>query len=132
MKKRNDLPPIGIMVTWGKDMIMEKGGLLSFLRYFEKGMYNEEFTWLQKSKNSPAYDIAYVYIVVCNQVRYKLYYGGHQTGEATVYNGDGRSWCSKTIISWPRLVLAGPVLKAPKKIYQKGFQGFRYVYEELF
>lgn len=113
-------------------MIQEKGGLLAFIRYFEQGMEQEEFMWLQKCKNRPAHDIAFVYIIACNQVRYKLYYGGYQTGAAEVYNGNGQSWCSKSVITWPRLVLAGPVQKAPRKIYMRGFQGFRYVYEELF
>jgi hypothetical protein len=127
-----DQPPIGIMVTWGKDMIQEKGGLLAFIRYFEQGMESEDFMWLQKCKNKPAHDIQYVYIVVCNQVRYRLYYGGYQTGVTTIYNGDGRSWSSREMISWPRLVFAGPVVKAPHKIRQKGFQGFRYITEPLF
>jgi hypothetical protein len=132
MKSNFNNPPIGIMVTWGKDMIQEKGGLLAFIRYFEQTMQEEDSLWLQKSKNRPAQDISIVYIVVCNQVRYKLFYGGYQTGETTIHNGDGHSWSSRQVISWPRLVLAGPVVKAPHKIKQKGFQGFRYVTEELF
>jgi len=132
VKNLVDGPPIGILVTWGKDMIKEKGGLLAFLRYFEQGMYSEDFGWLHKCNHKPAHDILYVYIVVCNQIRYKLYYGGYQTGPTTIYNGDGRSWSSSQIINWPRLVLAGPVVKAPYKIPQKGFQGFRYIFTEPF
>jgi hypothetical protein len=125
-------PAIGIMVTWGKYLIQEKGGLLAFIRYFEQIMSTEEGLWLQKCKNRPTQDIAYVYIIVCNQVRYRLYYGGHQTGPAEISNGDGYSWSSRQVISWPRLVLAGPFIKTPYKIKQRGFQGFRYVTEELF
>lgn len=125
-------PPIAIAVTWGKDLIAEKGGLLAFIRYFEKSMQDDENTWLQKCKNKPKQDIIHVYIVVCNQVRYKLFYGGHESGAAEIFNGDGASWCSRNIISWPRLILAGPYTKAPFKIKMKGFQGFRYLYEDLF
>jgi hypothetical protein len=116
----------GICVTWGKDLIEEKGGLISFIRHFEKTMKDENCLWLQKCKNKPIWDIIYVYVIVCNQVRYRLYYGGHETGEAEIVNGDGHSWSSMTVISWPRIILAGPFEKAPIKIYRKGFQGFRY------
>jgi hypothetical protein len=34
-------------------------------------------------------------------------------------------------IDWPRMILAGPFEKAPVDIEMRGFQGFRYVYEEL-
>lgn len=125
-------PPTGILVTWGKDLIKEKGGLLAFLRFFEKTMQQEDALWLQKCRNKPKYEVVHVYIIVCNQVRYKLYYGGYQTGEREIYTGNGASWCSRSVITWPRLVLAGPVTKAPRKIYQKGFQGFRYVQEDIF
>lgn len=125
--------PVGIVVTWGKDLIREKGGLLSFLRYFEQVMSNENDLWLHKCRNRPAQEIDHVYIIVCNQVRYKLYFGGYEAGGTRdAYNGDGISWCSHSVITWPRLVLAGPFVKAPRKIHMKGFQGFRYVYEQLF
>lgn len=127
-----DQPPIAIVVTWGKDMIQEKGGLLAFIRYFENVMSTEDGVWLQKSRNCPKYDIAFVYIIVSNQVRYKLCYAGYQTGRAEVHNGNGHSWSSFSVIRWPRLVLAGPFVKAPRKIHMKGFQGFRYLTEELF
>lgn len=126
-------PPIGIVVTWGKDLIKEKGGLLAFIRYFEKVMCSEDSLWLHKSKNRPAHDIHLVYIIVNNQVRYKLYYGGYEAaGIRDVYNGDGSSWCSHSVITWPRLLLAGPFEKAPHKIPMRGFQGFRYIYEPFF
>lgn len=125
-------PPIAIAVTWGKDMIREKGGLLSFIRFFEQEMASEEDYWLQKCKNRPVHDIIHVYIVVCNQVRYKLIYGGYEQGEREVFNGDGLGEYSSTIINWPRLILAGPFVKAPYKIQMKGFQGFRYLTKELF
>lgn len=124
--KDPSIMPEGIAVTWGKDLIQEKGGLLAFIRYFEKTMNTENDHWLQKCKNAPKHDIIYVYIIVCNQVRYRLYYGGHRTCTATIHNGDGHSWSSREVISWPHIVLAGPFVKAPFKIHRSGFQGFRY------
>jgi hypothetical protein len=119
--------PEGIAVTWGKDLIKEKGGLLSFIRYFEKLMSDEDGLWLQKCKNKPKHDdLIYVYIIVCNQVRYRCYYGGYETGPRNIWFRDGNSWSSKQLIHWPRIVLAGPFVKAPKKIRFSGFQGFRY------
>jgi len=118
--------PEGIAVTWGKDLIKEKGGLLAFIRYFEKEMNTEDGRWLQKCKNAPKYDIIYVYVIVCNQVRYRLVYGGYEKGQTTIHNGDGVSWSSKEVITWPRIILAGPFVKAPFKIKRSGFQGFRY------
>jgi hypothetical protein len=126
--KDTGILPEGIVVTWGSDLIKEKGGLLSFIRYFEKTMKDEKGLWLQKCKNKPVYheELMYVYIIVCNQLRYRCYYGGHETGVAEITNGDGHSWSSRSVISWPRLILAGPFEKCPFKRELKGFQGFRY------
>lgn len=124
--KDPNIQPEGIAVTWGKDLIEAKGGLLSFIRYFELVMSKEDGIWLQKCKNRPTQEIIYVYIIVCNQVRYRLYYGGHEGGAAEITNGNGHSWSSRKIITWPRIVCGGPFEKAPYKIIRKGFQGFRY------
>jgi len=129
---KNGRLPIAIVVTWGKDMIKEKGGLLAFIRFFELNMNEDGDVWLQKSKNRPTQDILHVYVIVCNQVRYKLFYGGYQQGETEAWNGDGISWSSSSVIRWPRIIMAGPFEKAPRKIHMRGFQGFRYVYEPIF
>ena len=120
------LQPEGIVVTWSREMIDRKFGLLEFVRYFEKCMADEEGLWLQKCNKAPKQDVIYVYIIVCNQLRYRCFYGGYQTGQATVYNGDGHSFSRSSIIDWPRILLAGPFLKAPTKRPLRGFQGFRY------
>ena len=123
---KTDQPAEGIAVTWSKDLIEMRGGLLSFIRYFEKVMSSEENLWLQKCKNPPKQPIAFVYIIVCNQVRYRLNYVGWETGEANITYGNGYSWSRSNVIGWPRLVLSGPFVKAPSKIIRPGFQGFRY------
>ncbi len=122
--KDPSIMPEGIAITWSRDLILEKGGLLTFIRYFEKIMSSEEGIWLQKCKNAPLHDILYVYIIISGQVRYRLYYAGHQAGPTTIFE-PGKSWAGK-LVSWPRIILGGPFVKAPEKIYKKGFQGFRY------
>ena len=118
---KRDQPPIGIIVTWGKDMIQANGGLLNFIRHFQE-------CCAENSENRPQYDIDIVYIILCNRVAYKVYFGGYETGPATVYRHDGEA----RVISRPRMILAGPFEKAPQKIPMRGFQGFRYVYNPLF
>ena len=118
--------PEGIVVTWGKDLIEEKGGLLAFIRFFEKEMADPDCFWLQKCKNAPKGDVLYVYVIVAGRVAYRCFYGGHQTGPTNVFNGNGATWSKKSVVSWPRIILAGPIEKAPRKIYLRGFQGFRY------
>lgn len=122
-------PPIGIVVTWGKNMIEANGGLRNFIRHFRECCGpDSDCHWLHKCKSRPQHDISIVYIILCNRVAYKLYFGGFQTGEATVYKHDGTA----RQISWPRMILGGPFEKAPYKIPMRGFQGFRYVYEPIF
>lgn len=112
----------GVCITWSKDLINARGGLLAFIRYFEQVMSREDGIWLQKCNNKPTQPISHVYIIICNHVRYKLFYVDHEAGPAKI----GTSWSSSSIVHWPRLVLAGPFIKAPRKIIRPGFQGFRY------
>lgn len=119
--------PEGIVVTFGKDMMDSKGGLLSFIRYFEKNMSTEDGLWLQKCKNKPQYDdLLNVYVIVANRLKYKCFYGGYQTGTTNIFNGNGHSFSYSTVIGWPRILLAGPFEKCPFKRELRGFQGFRY------
>src|ERR1700733_6675693 len=91
--KNPSLIPEGIVITWGKDMIDLKGGLLSFIRYFNKTMSIEESLWLQKCKNAPKFDkINHVYIIVNNQLYGRCYYGGYETGPTEINNGNGYSF----------------------------------------
>lgn len=124
--KDQSIQPEGIVITWSREMIALKFGLLGFIRYFEQCMATEEGLWLQKARNPPKHDITYVYIIVCNQVRYRCFYGGYETGETRVYNGNGHTFSRSEVIDWPRIVLAGPFLKSPVKRELRGFQGFRY------
>lgn len=117
--------PEGIAVTFGKDMIADKGGLLPFIRWFESCFNTDEGTWMHKCKNQPKNDncLLYVYIIIHNRVYYRCYYGGYRKG---VTSGFLIPEGPTEIITWSRIILAGPLEKAPRKIYRSGFQGFRY------
>lgn len=130
MNKMN-VPPIGIIITMGKEVIEANGGLLTFLHHFESAVSGEEGSyWFHKSRNGPSQDIAHVYVVVQNRILYRVFYAGRQSGPTSVF----MAWGEERKIDWPRMVLAGPFEKPLKgqRIRMRGFQGFRYVYEPLF
>lgn len=80
--------PEGIVITWSKDMIMLKGGMLKFIRYFEIVMKDESNVWLQKSRNRPNERfepfIQYVYIIISGRIQYRLFYGGYELGNTLI------------------------------------------------
>lgn len=118
----SSIRPEGIVVTFGAEMMEMKGGAKAFIRYFLKWMADEESLWLHKCKNRPKHDdLLYVYVIVGGYVRYRLYYGGYEAGGADISGPNGTE-----SISWSRVVMSGPVERAPYKIKFSGFQGFRY------
>lgn len=120
--KDPSIVPEGIAVTFGKEMIFEQGGLKSFLTGFKEVMEDEEGYWMHKMKNRPQYDIAIVYIIICNRLAYKCFYGDHHKFNTPGYTADGK----EKDIDWPGIILAPPLMKCPFKRELKGFQGFRY------
>lgn len=119
--KDPNIQPDGIAITWSLDMINACGGLKEFIRLFCQTMEEEDGIWYQKCKNAPTQDINYVYIIFAGRVRYRTHYGGHETGNKIVYDANGPK-----SISWSRIICAGPLVVAPRRIERKGFQGFRY------
>lgn len=126
--KDPSLIPIGVVVTLGKDMIEEKGGIRSFLRHFLATMQREDGLWLQKCKNRPTFEkeLLYVYILISGQIKYRCLYGGYEAGPVEINSGEQGSWSGRQWVSWSRIILAGPIERAPVKILFSGFQGFRY------
>lgn len=120
--KDPNIIPEGIVVTFGKEMIEEQGGLKNFLSFFEQVMNDEQDYWMHKCKNAPQYDILYVYVTVYNRLRYRCMFGGYFKENTTGGTADGR----EVEIAWPRIILSGPFEKCPFKRELKGFQGFRY------
>lgn len=119
--KDPNIVPEGIVVTFGQEMMMEQGGALNFIRYFEKSLADEHTYWLHKCKNKPQHDVDHVYIIALNRLYCRCYFGGYETHETTVWDA-----LRPKLISWPRIILAGPIEKPPFKRTLRGFQGFRY------
>ena len=111
----------GIAVTWGVEMLQEKG-IRPFIKYFEQCMAGEDNFWMHWVPRAPTRDIVYVYIVVLNRLLYRCYYAGFETGLTEMHNADG----SSQVIDRPRILLAGPFVKCPFKRELRGFRSFRY------
>lgn len=125
--KEPNMMPEGIVITWSKEMMHLKGGVKKFLQYFDTVMQDEEAVWLQKQKLAPKQDIIYVYIILLNRLYCRLNYVGFETGKTIVNEpGTGLSFSRSLQVSWPRILMAGPVIKCPFKRELRGFQGFRY------
>lgn len=121
--KDPNIRPEAIVVTFGKEMIEEKGGLLRFVRWFEEIMYDEDGLWLHKCRLKPKFeDLSYVYVSILNRVHYRCFYGGCGTIATGHMTPDG----PLVDVPWPHVILAGPLEKAPYKIIRPGFRGFRY------
>jgi hypothetical protein len=117
--------PEGIVVTHGREMINDQGGLRTFLKGFLRVMdrYEEGGYWMHKLKNNPTFDVPHVYIIVAGRLYGRCYFGGYRKDVVEQgYTADGQ----EKIIDWPHIILSGPFEKCPFKRQLKGFQGFRY------
>lgn len=126
--KRITQPPIGIIITMGKEVLEANSGGAEWQKHFESCVQSEDSGfWLHKSRNAPREDIATVYVIAENFVQWKVFYGGYERGPTSVWMRSGE----ERVIDWPRMVLAGPFEAAPFDIPMRGFQGFRYVCKPL-
>ena len=118
--------PEGIVITFGKDMINEQGGLLCFLRCFLECVSGEDDDryWMHKCSNLPTKDVLHVYIIISNRLYGRVPFAGYHRPEELEYGYSANG--EEKIIDWPYLILAGPIEKSPFKRKLKGFQGFRY------
>jgi len=103
-------------------------GVRAFYKRFED-MNNHDGCFLQKCRNKPKHEVLYCYIVANNKVLYRCNVSHWQAGgdPIEVIGPDDKL----KIITWPHLVLTAPVVPAPFNIPFKGFQGFRYIENEL-
>lgn len=122
--KDPNLVPEGIVITMGKEMIMEKGGLKKFIEWFDNIMSEEDGYFLHKCRFAPKYEIDHVYIIIANRLYGRVYYGGYSKGpvEAYLHPEDP----VRVMIEWPHLKLAGPLVKCPFRREIRGFRQFRY------
>ncbi|HEY4288250.1 MAG TPA: hypothetical protein VGN00_14195 [Puia sp.] len=131
MKSRNQTihqAPIGILLTMGAQIISANGGLRSFVTHFTNCCRDENSgLWLQKSRACPTQDIAQVYLILCNRIWARVYFGGYSKEPTTVWMLDG----TERTFPYPHMILSGPIEMAPRKMPMRGFQGFRYVHESL-
>jgi len=120
-------PPIGILLTMGQKVIDANGGIRPFQEHFTNCVNNGGL-WLQKSRAAPQHDIAHIYLVCENSIWGRVYYGGYcKEINKTVFMLDGE----ERRFPWPHMMLAGPMDMPPHDIPMRGFQGFRYVYKNL-
>lgn len=125
-------PPIGIILTMPKQWFDETGHTPdTCLDAMMKCMNEEEETWLFLKHNLPVLDFLYVYVVFDKKVQLRCNLShlerGKSYGWADTPDGKERLFFNK---NW--IVLCGPAVKAPYEIAMQGFQGFRYVYNEIF
>jgi hypothetical protein len=126
-------PPIGIILTMPVAFFKETGHtsqtlLDQFMRVLNE---DDDGLWYFLKKSLPTQDFLYVYIVWDGrvQVRANLF----KLERGTTYrfcDTPGGKWRTFENKNW--IILCGPVVKAPKDIAMKGFQGFRYTSTELF
>lgn len=118
------LIPEGIVVTFGREMMMEQGGPKLFLSNFLDQMASDGLYWMHKCNNLPKGDIDHIYIIVLNRLWGRVYNGGFRRNPHNVF---GWTADEKPIeIKWNFIALAGPFERCPIKRELRGFQGFRY------
>lgn len=129
--KDPSIMPQGIAVTLGSKMIEEKcgpgkKGLLSFLRWFEQCLADEDSGgFFLKMKNRPAIEVDHVYIIVSNRLYCRCYFGGHDRKPFEGYLKPDDQEMKTT--DWKGGIhIAGPIVKPRFKRELKGFRGFRY------
>lgn len=123
--KQPGIMPEGIVITFGREMIKDHGGLRTFLKVFLESMNaedTEESGWCHKMKNKPQFDVDHIYIIIENRLMYRVYSGGYRMFDFVGEKCNG----AENIVSWPGLFLSGPIERCPFKRTLKGFQGFRY------
>jgi hypothetical protein len=120
-----------IAVTWSQQMLNEGfGNEAEFRKAFEEINNTEDGCWLQKMNCRPTQDVLYCFIIIAGKVAYRCNISHYNmTGEPIRIRkpGDPKSFSNHQVIRWKHVVLTGPIIKAPKDIEMRGFQGFRYV-----
>ena len=122
----NDLSimPEGIVITFGKEMIADQGGIREFLKGWKETFDDEEGIWKHYCKNRPSKDVLYIYIIILNRLAYRCQYMGYE--EATPDEPRFKANGDYQPIVKPGILMCGPLKRCPFKRRLQGFQGFRY------
>lgn len=123
--KDPSIRPESIVITFGKEMMVNNGGAKAVLSHFLKTMESENNFWMHKMLLWPKAEITYVYIVTMNRLWGRVKFGWYEKQSTFAYLADG----SDKEVEWPRMVLIGPFERCPFRRKIKGFQGFRYCTE---
>jgi hypothetical protein len=119
--------PEGIVVTFGRKMIEEQGGLKTFIKAFQQTMDGHEDGeyWMHTCSNFPTIEPDHIYIIVANRLYGRVYNGGFKKNHDKNVVGYGATGQQK-LMDKPFVILSGPFEHAPTKRILRGFQGFRY------
>lgn len=118
--------PEGLIITISKGMIGSNGyrhWLRNFLAAMKKSEEVEDHAYWFRQGNMPKSEseIKYVYLVIGNRVRFRVFYAGAR-GACTMQFENrpdplfGKAW----------ILAGGPVSRPAQPYPMKGFQGFRY------
>lgn len=129
MKKIVPIPPIGIMITLPA-RFFEENPIKVYEKSIKRFMEDEDHTWLRVMKNLPTLDFLYVYTVYGGKVQHRTNIVRMWRNETKRFIRPDGTW--RTFENCNGIITGGPLVKAPYDIPQKGFQGFHYIYEQIF
>jgi len=116
--------PVGIIVTFSKEMIYKDIGYDKFIRQFVTSLNaSDNSIWHHCLCNKPKNEVLYCYVLFDGKIRYRANIAMFEASHRKTF-ADGRSFHPR---AW--MLLCGPVVKAPYDIPMSGFQGFRYCAE---
>lgn len=125
-------PPIAIIITMPKAFFEDRKMTEDeFMQEFETCLSYEDGYWNFLKKNLPIHVVPYCYIVFGGKVQYKVNVVDYERNTAKTFIDapDGKQRVFKES-NW--ILISGPVVKSEIDIPMKGFQGHRYLTQELF
>lgn len=122
-KVENGGKPYAIALTVPVRFFEDYSGGLAQFQYIMGILEEAGMTWHNTISAKPKMDVDYCYLVYDGKVQLKLLILGFETGKSRTFIEEDieRFFPNK---NWVNLI--GPVDKAPRDYYMKGFQGFRY------
>lgn len=123
-KVENGGKPAGVLLTMPKAFFEHyPGGEERMLEWFKQMNKHDGLWWNQTIANVPTLDVEFAYLVYGGKVQYRLTIDKYErnvtkefTDKGTTRIFEKRNWA----------ILTGPVEKADKDYWMRGFQGFRY------